>query len=297
MARVTILSHSERFYTTRRLLAAGAALGHQMASVDPVSVAIALSPSGPRLIAGGAVVRVPEVVIPRIGVRLARWSGSLLGAWIAAGAYSAVTPEAIARAGDKLATSERLLAAGLPILPTVAIREPGHVEQALSTLGGDAWVLKRRRGSGGDGVVLVRGFDCARSALEAWVGAGHTALVQPYVALDPVRDLRVLVLGGEPTAAAWRHAAPGEFRANVHRGGRPVAAELTSETRDLAARAAAASELACCGVDLLETPTGWVVLEVNASPSLEGIEAATGRDLATPYVAGWVAGAPRHIGS
>jgi len=291
MTRVTLISHSDTFYSTRRLMTAGAALGLTMARVDPVRVLIELHPDRPRLTEDGAEVPLPDVVLPRIGSRLAKWSLGMLGAWMAAGAKSPVRPEAIARAADKLATTERLVLHGLPVLPTLAIRERYHIPHALDALGGDAWVIKRRKGTGGDGVALVHDRRSARSVLEALIRRGQTVLVQPFVALERARDLRVLVLGGEPVAAAWRHAAQDEFRANIHRGGRAAPAELGPEARDLAARAARAMELPFCGVDLIETPSGLVLLEVNGSPGLEGIEAATGRDLATPYIERWVASA------
>ena len=288
MTRVTLISHSDTFYSTRRLLTAGADLGLAMSRVDPVRVLVELHGDRPRLTEDGAEVPVPDVVLPRIGARLARWSLGMLGAWIAAGAKSPVSPDAIARAADKLATTERLAAHGLPVVPTIAIRERFHIPHALAALGGESWVIKRRKGTGGDGVALVHDRRSAKSVLEALIRRGKTVLVQPYVAMERPRDLRVLVLGGEPTAAAWRHAAQDEFRANVHRGGRAAPAELGPEARDLARRAAAAMDLPFCGVDLIETPQGLTLLEVNGSPGLEGIEAATGLDLATPYVERWV---------
>jgi len=290
MVSVALISHSARYYSTRRLIEAGRALGYAMSRLDPVAASLTLGPGGPGIDVDGARSPVPDAVLPRIGVELAPWSAALLDAWVAAGAYSAVTGDAILRAGDKLAATARLGATGLPVLPTRALRERDHVEATLDALGGDRWVIKRRFGSSGDGVALVRGRDSARSVLGALVIGHETVIVQPFVALDPVRDLRVLVLGGEPVAGMWRHALPGEFRANLHRGAAPRAAELTDATRALAARAAAAMELPFCGVDLMESEAGWVVLEVNASPGLEGIEAATGRDLATPYLERWVAG-------
>lgn len=293
MSRVTLISHSDAFYSTRRLLVAGSALGLAMGRVDPVRVLIESHPGRPRLTEDGAEVPVPDVVLPRVGARLAKWSLAMLEAWIVRGAFSAVTPAAIARAGDKLATHARLDAAGLPVLPTIAVRERYHIPHALAAVGGDAWVLKRRKGTGGAGVALVHDARSARSVLEALIARNKTILVQPFVRMEVARDLRVLVLGGDPIAACWRVAAQDEFRANVHRGGRPAPAELDADARDLAARAARAMDLPFCGVDLIETPAGWVVIEVNGSPGLEGIEAATGRDLATPYLERWLAARER----
>jgi ribosomal protein S6--L-glutamate ligase len=288
---VTLISHSETYYSTRRLLEAGRALGFEMARVDPVRVileAASRTATCPAIYEDGVEVPVPDVVIPRVGTTLETWSLALLQAWMVRGARSALTPAAIARASDKLLTTLRLVEAKLPVIPTVATREAYHAASTLARLPGEDWVMKSRTGSGGGGVALVHGMKSARSVLGALTAEHATVLVQPYIATEPTRDLRVLVAGGEPLAAYWREASTGEFRANIHLGGLARSADLPAAPIELALAAARATELPFSGIDLIETRDGFAILEVNASPGFQGIEEATQRDLATPFLERWI---------
>ncbi len=298
MLRATLISHSDSYYSTRRLLEAGTRLGYVMARVDPVRVVLHVTgvgaehPPRPAILEDGVEHAVPDVVIPRIGSTLETWSLALLESWLVRGARSAVSPLAIAHASDKVLTSLRLVAAGLPIVPTLAVREPFHVDAALDGLPADAYVMKSRTGTGGLGVALAHGRTSARSVLGALTARRETVLLQPFVKTDPTRDLRVLIAGLEPLATYWRVAHDDEFRANMHRGGSARAATpetLPAGALELALAAARATSLPFCGVDLIETRDGLAVLEVNASPGFQGAEEATGRDLATPFVQRWMA--------
>ncbi len=293
MLRATLISHSESYYSTRRLLEAGTRLGYVMARVDPVRVVLrAAGERGapPTILEDGVEHVVPDVVMPRIGATLQSWSLALLEAWLIRGARSALSPAVIAHASDKVLSTLRLVAAGVPVLPTLAVREPFHVDSALTMLDADAWIMKSRTGTGGGGVALVHGRASGRSVLGALTAQRETVLVQPFVRTTPTRDLRVLVAGMEPLAAYWREAQGDEFRANVHRGGRAKeATDLPAGALDLALAAAKATGLPFAGIDLIETNDGLAVLEVNASPGFQGVEEATGRDLATPYVQRWMA--------
>jgi ribosomal protein S6--L-glutamate ligase len=294
---ITLISHSEAYYSTRRLIEAGQRLGHRMGRLDPVRVVLRIAGGGPTqpgaspgIFEDGIEVEVPDVVLPRIGANLGEWSLALLEAWIVRGARCPVSPFAIARASDKVMTTLRLVAANLPVVPTLAIREPFHVDSALALMPEDRWVLKSRVGTGGSGVALVNGKTSARSVLGALTGARETVLVQPHIDTTPTRDLRVLVAGWEPLCVYWREAQGDEFRANVHRGGRTVnAADVPEGALDLALAAARATGLPFAGIDLIETKSGLAVLEVNASPGFQGAEEATGKDLATPFLQRWVA--------
>lgn len=281
---VAILSHSESFYSTRRLMEACRAQGLPVTRIDPI--AVTLEPGGrpTGLRAGGRVLEVPDLLIPRVGSRLTGWGMALVQDLVARGATSAADAAAIGQAQDKLGTTQRLSAAGIPTLPTIAVREPGHAVAALQAIGGVPVVVKGREGSQGEHVHLAREPGAARALIERLTAAGATVLIQPFVESAPARDLRVLVVGGVATAACWRHAATGEFRSNVHLGGRVEAAALTVAMRQLAEGSAHAMGLPLCGVDLLPHRGGFAVLEVNANPGLQGIEAASGRDLAAEIV-------------
>jgi ribosomal protein S6--L-glutamate ligase len=262
---VAILSHSEGFYSTRRLMEACRAQGLPVTRIDPI--AVTLEPGGR-----------PSGL--RVGSRLTGWGMALVQDLVDRGATSAADAAAIGRAQDKLATTQRLSRAGIPTLRSVAVREPAHSVDALRAIGGAPVVIKEREGSQGERVHLAQDGASADALIQRLTASGATVLVQPFVASQPARDLRVLVVGGVATAACWRHAASGEFRSNVHRGGRVEAAEV----RELGESAARAMGLPLCGVDLLPDRGALVVLEVNASPGLKGIEAATGRDLAAEIV-------------
>ncbi len=294
MLKVTLISHSEAYYSTRRLLEAGVRLGFDIGRVDPVRVVLHAGGTAsnplPALFEDGLEVPVPDVVLPRIGTTLQSWSLSMLEAWKVRGARSPLSAMAIARASDKVMTTLRLVEAGLPVIPSIAVRESHHASSALSLLPSDRWVMKARTGSGGTGVALVHGLTSARSVLSALTTTHETTLVQPYVETRPTRDLRVLIAGDEPLAAYWREATSGEFRANVHCGGIAKSAiALPDEALQLALAAARATALPFSGIDLIETADGFAVLEVNASPGFQGIEQATERDLATPFLQRWVA--------
>ena len=294
--KIAVLSHSTELYSTRRLLEAARSLGHDAWQLDPIRVLIhagglARAGGAAALSDDGVPVPLPDVVIPRVGSKLTAWGLNLLRALRAAGVHAPVHADALALAQDKLATTLRLAAAGLPTVPTVAVRERAHIRDALDAAPGPPWIIKLPRGTQGVGVTLARDRATARAILDALVGLERTALVQPAWGPSPARDLRVLVLGGRARAAAWRHAAPGEFRSNVHRGGRTEAVPLDAlpaGAARLAEEAAEAVDLPLCGVDLLErgaAPGGpLAVLEVNGSPGLAGIEAATGEDLARAMI-------------
>lgn len=304
MLAITLISHSEAYYSTRRLLEAGQRLGHRMGRVDPVRVVLGMVANGtggaisPSIFEDGVEVPVPDVVLPRIGANLGDWSLAMLETWRLRGARCPIAPAAIARASDKVLTTLKLIEAGLPTVPTVAVREPYHVDSALALMPGASWVMKSRVGTGGGGVALVNGAMSARSVLGALTASHETILLQPYVETRPTRDLRVLVAGGEPLCAYWREAQGEDFRANVHRGGRTREADdLPAGAVDLALAASFATGLPFAGIDLIESGSGLAVLEVNASPGFQGAEEATGRDLATPFLQRWVAWHPHGGGS
>ncbi len=290
--RVAVVCGVGGLYATRRLHEAARALGWTPSTVDPGRVALRASPS-PGVFEDGAAVPRPDAMIPRLTGPLASWGRAVVATWSAAGVPCPVTADALACAQDKLATTLRLQARNVPTVSTLAVREPWHANEALLACipaETGAWVVKLPDGSGGLGV--ARGESASSTLAIAQLATRHgVALVQPWMHTSPVHDLRVLVAALEPLAACRREAAPGEFRANFHRGAvlRGLSSEaLPAGAAELAVAAARALELPFCGVDLIETPDGLAVLEVNASPGLEGLERATGRDLATPFVGRWL---------
>lgn len=279
-ATLAVLSHAGGFYTARRLVDAGRELDLRIGRIDPIRVVLHAQPGRPPLSEDGRPLAVPDLVVPRIGARLMEWSLALLRGLSGAGAWSPVTPEALRRAQDKLSATQLLAAAGLPVVPTVAVRESLHVDDALEAVGGPPVVLKLRIGSQGQHVVSAPDRESAASMLGSLTAMGGTVLVQPRVRVEPPEDRRILVVGGRATAAAVRRADAAEFRSNFHQGGRMEAVAPDAESAELAEASARALDLPLCGVDLLPTPDGPAIVEVNGSPGLEGIERATGRNLA-----------------
>ncbi len=280
-----MLSHSAAFYSTRRLIEVATARGLRPQLVDPVRVTLdATNLAAPLQEDGGPLPRF-DLALPRIGATLTEWSLALLEALVASGAHPLVPAHALRDAQDKLTTAVRLAAAGVPTVRTVALREPAHIDDALAAVGGAPVVIKLRHGTQGRHVMSAPTTAAARSVLGSLTSLGHACLIQPWLRAAPdgarPRDLRVLVVGGRAVAGCWREAPPDDFRSNVHQGAGVVAARLDDDSRSLAERAARAVDLPVCGVDLMPTTEhGLVVLEVNGSPGLEGIEAATGLDLA-----------------
>jgi ribosomal protein S6--L-glutamate ligase len=274
-----VLSHSESFYTTRRLMEEARRSGCAVTRIDPTRVTLSLHAREP-IFEDGAALPVPDILIPRVGATLTEWGLALLRALRCAGSWSPASAEAMALAQDKLGASLELRACGVPVLPTVALREPAHIADALHQLETSSYVIKRPRGTQGRGVMSSPDISSARALLEGLLVDQGITLAQPLIAQTSPKDLRVLVIGGRAYAACWRHAAAGEFRSNVHLGGSTTQAELSAPIAKLAERAAAAVELPVCGVDLIETPNGLAVLEVNGSPGIEGMEAATDLNIA-----------------
>jgi len=284
---IAVLSHSEGFYTTKRLMEEARAKGLEATRIDPTRVFISVDADAP-VLEDGRPLPIPDILIPRVGATLTEWGLTLLRAMRGAGAWSPATPAAMALAQDKIGSSIALRAAGLPVLPTVAVREPAHIDHALEELDSSGFVIKRPRGTQGRGVMSAPDRTGARALLEGLLVEASVTLAQPLIELESTRDLRVLVIGGRAYAACWRNAAPGEFRSNVHLGGQTEPAELDASTAELAERSASAIGLTTCGVDLIETTEGLRVLEVNGSPGIEGLETATGQNVAGAMISSMV---------
>ena len=282
---VGILSRSSAFYSTRRLFHEAASRGLDVRIIHPGSIGrtktnVPLHGEGKS--SHGA--PYPHLVIPRVGSRTTAEDLSALNTLTGAGVFSPIDAHAVDLAQDKLACSETLSQAGLAQLPMGLV---GSVED-LKVLG-ERWdtrelVLKPRRGTQGQGVIRVVPQQVERDELDLYLDTYPEVIAQPFVPLKHPRDLRVLVLDGAILAHCWRFASPGEFRTNVHRGARTETTDVENSTLSLAIKACEALRLSFGGVDLLPTPAGPIVLEVNGSPGLEGIEKATSRNLAADIV-------------
>ncbi len=226
-----------------------------------------------------------DAVIPRIGTSVTFYGLAVVRQFEAAGVFSAVSADAIARSRDKLHSLQVMAQAGLPIPRTAVVARPEALLAAVDAVGGLPAVVKLIRGTQGRGVLLAEHMATIAAMLQRAEELNQQAILQEYIAEAAGRDLRVIVVGNRPVAAMERHAPPGDFRANLHQGGSATAVTLDRATAALAVAAARAHGLAVAGVDLLLSRRGPLLLEVNSSPGLEGVEKATGEDVATAIVA------------
>ena len=276
---VTILSRQESLYSTRRLVEASRHRGHLVTVIDPLTLTLELierpDPANPATL---------QAIIPRIGASVTEFGCALIRQLELEGHWALNPAIAIARSRDKLLSMQLLYGRGVPVPRTAVVGEPKELERAIAAVGGLPVVLKIRRGTQGRGVVLARTLPAARRVHTVLSDFQQYTLVQEYVQEAHNQDIRVIIVGRKAVAAMVRQAPPGDFRANLHRGGQAHSCLLDSATRDLAVKAAHVHELGFCGVDIIETRRGPVVLEVNSSPGLKGIETATGVNVADAVV-------------
>ncbi len=282
--KLAILSRNTRLYSTRRLVEAARARGHQVRVLDPLRCYMRIAPGDFALHYRGRPLHGIDAVIPRIGTAVTFYGTAVLRQMELMGAYTPNGADAILKARDKLRALQLLAAAGLPLPCTAFGDNPDDTADLLSLLGEPPHVIKLNEGSQGQGVVLAEKRSSSQSVIEAFRGLYANFLVQEFIAEANGCDLRCFVVGGRVVAAMQRCAQPGEFRANLHRGGNAEATRLSAAERHLALAAAAALGLEVAGVDLIRSARGPLLLEVNASPGLEGIEAASGVDVAAAIV-------------
>ena len=278
--KLALLSRNTKLYSTQRLVAAARERGHTVRVLDPLRCYMKIAPGDFQLHYKGRPLTGIHAVIPRIGASVTRYGTAVLRQFELMGAYTPNSSDAILRARDKLRCHQLLAGDGIGLPITVFGDNPDDTGDLLGMLGAPPHVIKLIEGSQGNGVVLVESLSASRSVIEAFRGLYANFLVQEFIAEAKGGDLRCFVVGDAVVAAMHRQAQPGEFRSNLHRGGQATAVKLNKLERDTALRAAKVMGLEVAGVDLLRSRKGPVVLEVNSSPGLEGIEAASGKDVA-----------------
>lgn len=283
--RIAILSRNAEIYSTRRLSEACEARGHHVDILDALAVTLEIDPAGPRLYYGALPLAAYDAVIPRIGASISLYGLAVLRQMEELGTYALNGTDAVALAQDKLASSQRLAGAGLPLPVTAFAHDARHSDHLVALVGGAPVIVKQIEGTQGVGVVLAESERSARSVIEAFRGAQVDILVQRFVEEAGSRDLRVFVVGNEVVAAMERQGSGDDFRANIHRGGSAEQVPISDQERDVALRAASAVGLKVAGVDMLRANAGPQIMEVNSTPGLEGIEGASGVDIAEKMVA------------
>ncbi len=283
--KLAILSRKSSLYSTRRLIEAARSRGHQVRVLDPLRCYMRIASEGFDLHYKGTALGRVDAVIPRIGASVTRYGAAVLRQLELMGAYSVNASDAILRARDKLHAQQLLAAAGVMLPASVFGDSPDDTADLLSMLGAAPHVIKLTEGSQGAGVMLAEKHAASQGMVEALRGLHAQFLVQEFIAEAGGRDLRCLVVGDVVVAAIERRAAEGEFRANLHRGGSAYMAEPTPEEMTTAVQATKLLGLEVAGVDMLRSARGSLLLEVNASPGLEGVETTTGIDVASHIVA------------
>jgi ribosomal protein S6--L-glutamate ligase len=281
--KIAILSRSAGLYSTNRLREAALGRGHEVAIVDYLRCYMDITARQPRVLYKGEEVR-PHAAIPRIGATYTFYGTAVVRQFEMADVYTLNTSQAISRSRDKLRSVQLLSRAGVGLPVTGFAHSAQDIDGLLNVVGGAPVVVKLLEGTQGLGVVLAETKQAAESVITAFRQLDANILVQEFVKGAMGADIRALVVGGDVVAAMKRTAPPGDFRSNLHRGGTAEAINLTVTERSMAIRAAATMELNVAGVDLLQSEDGPVVLEVNSSPGLEGIETASGVDIATKIV-------------
>jgi ribosomal protein S6--L-glutamate ligase len=279
-----ILSRKRSLYSTRRLCEAASAHGLAPRVLDVLACDLFVEAGALRLLHQGRELRVPEVVLPRIGASVTAQGLAVVRQLEACGARLLNGAAAIEASRDKLRALQRLAAGGVRVPRTVRLRGRGEAAALVSEVGGLPVILKLLQGTQGVGVMIASSLAEVESMVGALRGLGEELLLQEFVAEAGGSDVRALVVGGVVVGAMRRKARLGDFRSNLHRGGRGQACELTGTLEAAAVQAAQALGLSVAGVDLLESARGPLVLEVNSSPGFEGLEKATGRDVAGAIV-------------
>jgi ribosomal protein S6--L-glutamate ligase len=290
--KLAILSRNSKLYSTRRLVEAARERRHSVRVLDPLRCYMRISVEGFDMRYKGRPIAGYNAVIPRIGASITRYGNAVLHQFELMGTFTPNPSAAIARARDKLRCHQVLAAQGIGLPVTVFGDNPDDTGDLLAMLGPPPHVIKLNEGTQGSGVMLTEKPSASRSVIETLRGLYATFLVQEFVEEAKGADLRCFVVGDRVVAAMRRQAPQGDFRSNLHRGGIGKAARATAAEQAVAVRAAQVVGLGIAGVDLIRSRRGPLVLEVNSSPGLEGIEQATGVDIAGRIIDHVAAAAP-----
>jgi ribosomal protein S6--L-glutamate ligase len=278
--KIAVLSTNRELYSTRRLIEAGEERGHSMRVINHKQCYMNITSHNPSIHLRGEQIRDVDAIIPRIGASVSFYGTAVVRQFEMMGVYSVNESVAITRSRDKLRALQLLSRKGIGLPVTGFANSPGDTDDLLQIVGGAPLVIKLLEGTQGVGVVLAETDKAASSVVEAFRGLKANFMVQEFIEEAKGADIRCFVIGDKVVAAMERRGKEGEFRSNLHRGGSAKLIRITPEERSTAVRSARVMGLNVAGVDLLRSNHGPVVMEVNSSPGLEGIEAATSKDVA-----------------
>jgi ribosomal protein S6--L-glutamate ligase len=278
--KIALLARNPHLYTHRRICEAARALGHEIEVLNTLRVSINITSKRPALYYRKRRLEDFNAVIPRIGASITLYGLAVLRQFEVMGVYPLNESVAIGRSRDKLRCLQLLARRGIGLPVTAYTNDPKQAEDIVDLVGGPPVVIKLLEGTQGIGVVLGETVKSAKSVIEAFRGADVNILVQQFIEEAAGADIRALVIGEKVVAAMQRQGPPGEFRSNLHRGGIGEKVRITPQERAMAVKAARTLGLNVCGVDMIRSKTGPLVMEVNSSPGIEGLEKATGIDVA-----------------
>ncbi|MEO6518457.1 MAG: 30S ribosomal protein S6--L-glutamate ligase [Pseudoxanthomonas sp.] len=278
--KLAILSRNSKLYSTRRLVEAARVRGHTVRVLDPLRCYMRISSDRFSMHYKGRPIAGYDAVIPRIGASITRYGTAVLRQFELMGSYTPNPSDAILRARDKLRAHQLMAAQGIGMPITVFGDNPDDTVDLLSMLGPPPHVIKLNEGTQGAGVMLTEKPSASRSVVEALRGLYANFVVQEFIGEAQGADLRCFVVGDRVVASMRRQAPEGDFRSNLHRGGVAERVEASADEVEVALRAARVLGLSVAGVDLIRATRGPLVLEVNSTPGLEGIEQASGEDVA-----------------
>ncbi len=282
--KIAILSANPNLYSTKRLIEAGKKKGHEMIVIDHTKCDLVIEKKKPIIIYKNERIQGIDGVIPRIGASVTFFGTAVVRQFEMMKIFTATESQALVRSRDKLRSLQILARAGLDLPKTVFSNYSKNVSNIVDKVGGAPLVIKLLEGTQGLGVVLADNKNSAESILEAFNGLKARVIVQEFIKEAKGADIRVFIVDGVVVGAMKRQRKEGEFRSNLHRGGSAEIFQLSDEEENAALKAAKSMGLGIAGVDMLQSARGPLILEVNSSPGLEGIENATGKDIASQII-------------
>lgn len=282
--KIAILSRNANLYSTRRLVEAAEQKGHEAVVIDHLKCIIELEKKNPKVFYQGKYLEDFDAIIPRIGASVTFYGTAVVRQFEMMKVFTSVESQALVRSRDKLRSLQILARAGVGLPKTVFTNYSKDTNHVIESLGGAPLVIKLLEGTQGLGVVLAETNNAANSVIEAFNGLKARVIAQQFIKESGGADIRAFVVDGVVVGAMKRQGKEGEFRSNLHRGGSASIITLTDEEENTALKSAKALGLGVAGVDMLQSKTGPLVLEVNSSPGLEGIEAATNKDIAKEII-------------
>lgn len=278
--KIAILSRKSSLYSTRRLIESAKERGHQVEVINHSKCYMVMERENPAVYTGTRLIQDVDAIIPRIGASVTFYGSAVIRQFEMQKVFTTVSSLALIRSRDKLRSLQIMTKAGVDIPKTAFADNSGDIDYLIQQVGGPPVIIKLLEGTQGLGVVLAETQNAAKSVLEAFYGLKANILVQEFIKEAGGADVRAFVVDGKVVASMKRQSKKGDFRSNLHRGGEGKAIELSEQEIEMAEKAAKAMSLPICGVDMLQSQRGPLIIEVNSSPGLEGIEGATKVDIA-----------------